>query len=89
MHAQIKLPTVVVTSNLAQIAQRLTRESPYKATMMATPANGAARSGYISDEASFGKKTFEVVSSRLRPDCADSGIVNDFLSLIDGARDSR
>ena len=37
------------------IAQRLKRESPYKATMMATLTNGAARSGYIPDDASFGK----------------------------------
>jgi neutral ceramidase len=89
MHAQMKLPTVVVTSNLAQIAQRLTRESPSKATMMATLANGAPRSGYIPDEASFGKQTFEVLASRLRPDCAESGIVNGIVSLIDSARDSR
>ena len=49
------------------IAQRLKRESPYKATMMATLTNGAARSGYIPDDASFGKYTFEVLSSRLKP----------------------
>ena len=47
------------------IAQRLKRESPYKATMLATLTNGAARSGYIPDDASFGKQTFEVLSSRL------------------------
>src|SRR6185436_20371389 len=45
------------------IAQRLKRESPFKATMMATLTNGAARSGYIPDDESFGKYTFEVVSS--------------------------
>ena len=68
------------------IAQRLKRESPYKATMMATLTNGAARSGYIPDDASFGKYTFEVLSSRLRPGCAESAIVSGLLSLIDGAR---
>ena len=46
------------------IAQRLKRESPFKATMMATLTNGAARSGYIPDDASFGKYTFEVLSSQ-------------------------
>jgi neutral ceramidase len=56
---------------------------------MATLTNGAARSGYIPDEASFGKQTFEVLSSRLQPGCAESGIVNGILSLIDSARDSR
>jgi hypothetical protein len=68
------------------IAQRLKRESPYKATMMATLTNGAARSGYIPDDESFGKYTFEVLSSRLQPGCAESAIVNGLLTLIDGAR---
>ena len=71
------------------IAQRLKRESPYKATMLATLTNGAARSGYIPDEASFGKQTFEVLSSRLQPGCAESAIVNGLLSLIDSTRGLR
>ncbi len=71
------------------VAQRLKRESPYKATMMATLTNGAARSGYIPDDASYGKQTFEVLSSRLQPGCAESAIVNGILSLIDRTRDTR
>jgi hypothetical protein len=71
------------------IAQRLKRESPYKATMMATLTNGAARSGYIPDDESYGKYTFEVLSSRLQPGCAESAIVNGILTLIDGARAAR
>lgn len=68
------------------IAQRLKRESPVKATMMATLTNGSARSGYIPDDASYGKYTFEVLSSRLRPGCAESSIVNGLLELIDSVR---
>jgi neutral ceramidase len=68
------------------IAQRLKHESPVKATMMATLTNGAARSGYIPDDASYGKYTFEVLSSRLRPGCAESSIVSGLLELIDSAR---
>jgi hypothetical protein len=68
------------------IAQRLKRESPFKATMMATLTNGAARSGYIPDDASYGKLTFEVLSSRLQPGCAESSIVGGLLELIDDAR---
>jgi len=71
------------------IAQRLKRESPFKATMMATLTNGAARSGYIPDDASYGKYTFEVLSSRLRPGCAESSIVDGLLGLIDSARKAR
>ena len=68
------------------IAQRLKRESPYQATMMATLTNGSARSGYIPDDASFGKQTFEVLSSRLQPGCAESSIVNGILDLIAASR---
>ena len=68
------------------IAQRLKRESPYKATMMATLTNGSARSGYIPDDASYAKYTFEVLSSRLRPGCAEAAIVNGLLELMDDSR---
>jgi len=68
------------------IAQRLKRESPAKATMMSTLTNGSARSGYIPDDASFGKYTFEVVSSRLQPGCAESAIVNGIVGLVESAR---
>ena len=66
------------------IAVRLKRDSPYKATMMATLTNGSARSGYIPDDASFGKLTFEVLSSRLQPGCAESAIVGGILGLMGG-----
>jgi neutral ceramidase len=49
-------------------------------------ADGSARSGYIPDDASGGKYTFEVLSSRLQPGCAESSIVSGLLELIDGAR---
>jgi neutral ceramidase len=68
------------------IAQRLKRESPAKATMMTTLTNGSARSGYIPDDASYGKYTFEVLSSRLKPGCAETAIVKGLLGLIDDAR---
>ena len=68
------------------IAQRLKRESPYKATMLATLTNGSARSGYIPDDASFGKYTFEVLSSRLQPGCAETSIVNGILDLVGRSR---
>ena len=68
------------------IAQRLKRESPLKATMMATLTNGMASSGYIPDDAAFGMNTFEVLSSRLQPGCAESAIVNGILDLIEVSR---
>jgi len=64
------------------IAQRLKKESPNARTMLATLTNGAARSGYIPHDAGFGMYTFEVLSSRLQPGCAESAIVNGILDLM-------
>ena len=65
------------------IAQRFKRQSPYKNTLMATLTNGAARSGYIPNDAAYNQYTFEVVSSRLKPGCAETAIVEGLLDLID------
>ena len=70
------------------IAQRLKRESPFTATMMTTLTNGSARSGYIPDDESYGKYTFEVLSSRLKPGCAEKSIVKGILDLIDSTASS-
>jgi hypothetical protein len=54
---------------------------------MATLTNGSARSGYIPNDAAYGMYTFEVLSSRLRPGCAESAIVNGILDLITDTND--
>jgi neutral ceramidase len=64
------------------IAQRLKKESPYAATMMATLTNGSARSGYIPNDSAYGQYTFEVLSSRLKPGCAETSIANGILDLM-------
>jgi hypothetical protein len=64
------------------IAMRLKRESPYARTMLATLTNGAARSGYIPHDAAFGQYTFEVLSSRLKPGCAETAIVDGILGML-------
>ncbi len=66
------------------IAQRLKRESPFKHTMMATLTNGMAETGYIPSEDAFGRNVFTVLSSRLKPGCAEAGIVNGLLDLMRG-----
>jgi len=68
------------------IAQRLKAESPHKRTMMVTLANGTANSGYVPHDAAFGYHTFEVLSSRLQPGCAEGAIVNGLLDLMEPAR---
>jgi hypothetical protein len=64
------------------IALRLKAESPWKHTMLVTLANGMANSGYVPHDAAFGYHTFEVLSSRLQPGCAEAGIVNTLLDLM-------
>jgi neutral ceramidase len=67
------------------IAQRFKAESPYKHSMMVTLTNGTANSGYVPHDAAFGYNTFEVLSSRLQPGCAEQSIVNGLLQLMDVA----
>jgi neutral ceramidase len=67
------------------IAQRLKRESPLKHTMMVTLTNGVAPSGYIPNDAAYGYNTFEVVSSNLKPGCAETAITDGLIDLIDQA----
>lgn len=64
------------------IAQRFKKESPFARTMMATITNGRSTTGYIPNDAAFGYQVFEVLSSRLKPGCAESGIVNGLLDLM-------
>jgi len=71
------------------IAQRLKRESPFKHTMMVTLTNGKAPSGYIPNDAAFGYNTFEVVSSHLKPGCAETAIVDGLLRLMGKANTAR
>jgi hypothetical protein len=68
------------------IAQRLKTESPIGRTLMVSLTNGSANSGYIPNDAAFGYYTFEVLSSRLKPGCAESGIVNGILDLMADAK---
>jgi neutral ceramidase len=82
----VKLGNVAITGVNAEvfttIAQRLKSESPLKQTIMATLTNGSAPSGYIPNDAAFAYNTFEVVSSRLKPGCAETAIVDGLLDLI-------
>lgn len=64
------------------IAKRLKRESPDANTVMVTLANGMANSGYIPNDAAFDALTFQVLSSRLKPGCAENAIVNGLLNLL-------
>jgi len=49
---------------------------------MVTLTDGNAGSGYIPNDESFSHNTFEVLGSRLKPGCAEDGIVNGILGLM-------
>jgi hypothetical protein len=77
--------TTVDAEVYSVIGRRLKQQSPVANTIMVTLANGMANSGYIPNDAAFGAFTFQVLSSRLKPGCAETGIVNGLLDLM-GAR---
>jgi neutral ceramidase len=64
------------------IAVRFKRESPIGRSMFVSMANGSSNTGYIPDDAAYGRQTFEVLSSRCKPGYAESAIVNGLLDLI-------
>src|ERR1700690_1445460 len=66
----------------AAIGLKFKAASPLANTMLVTIANGRANSGYVPNDASFGANTFQVLGSRLKPGCAEDGIVNGLVDLI-------
>ena len=64
------------------IAQQLKAASPLSNTMLVTVANGRANSGYVPTDDAYARRTFQVLGSRLKPGCAQSGIVNTVTDMI-------
>jgi neutral ceramidase len=64
------------------IAVRFKRESPMGRSFFVSMANGSSNTGYVPDDAAYGRQTFEVLSSRCRPGYAETGIVNGLLDLM-------
>jgi len=67
------------------IGRRLKEQSPLSDTVVVTLANGMANSGYIPDDDAFDAYTFQVLSSRLKPGCAETAIVNGWLDLLEAS----
>jgi len=65
------------------IAQRLKEESPLTKTIFASITNGASNSGYIPNDDAFQRYTFQVLGSRLKPNCAETSIVNGLVELME------
>ena len=65
-----------------QIATRLKTEAPASRTIVVTLANGSANAGYIYSDAAYSHLTFQVIGSRLKPNCAEGKIVSTVLDLM-------
>jgi len=82
----IRIGNIAVASVNAEIytaiGLKFKAASPLANTMLVTIANGRANSGYIPNDTSFGAYTFQVLGSRLKPGCAEDGIVNGLLDLV-------
>ncbi|KPF81730.1 hypothetical protein IP70_23815 [alpha proteobacterium AAP38] len=65
-----------------EIGMRLKRQAPVSKLMIVTLANGLAASGYIYSDAASERRTFQVLSSRLKPGCAEDKIVEANLKMI-------
>jgi hypothetical protein len=67
----------------SMIGQQLKRESPFTNTLFVTVANGQANSGYVPTDDALGRYTFEVLGTRLKPGCAERGIVETVDGMIE------
>ncbi|MGH9469331.1 MAG: hypothetical protein ACRD1N_03190, partial [Terriglobia bacterium] len=67
---------------LTPIYEHLRRDSPFTDTIMVTHANGA--SGYIPNDAAYGQISYEITTTRLKPGCAENGIVDGLVRLMSG-----
>jgi hypothetical protein len=63
-----------------RIYQHLKKDSPFNDTIMVTHANGS--SGYIPSDDAFDQISYENTVSRLKPGCAENGIVNGLLEMM-------
>lgn len=65
------------------IGQRVKAGSKFKDTVMVTLTNGMANSGYVPTDDAFGRYTFQVLGSALKPGCAEKSIVDGIDKMIE------
>ena len=65
---------------LTNIGLRLKRESPFNRTIMITHCNGS--SGYLADDAAYEQVSYEIMTTRAKPGCAEDAIVQGLLQMM-------
>jgi neutral ceramidase len=64
------------------IGQGVKKRSPMANLILVPFADGGTTSGYIPTDDAFGRQTFQVLSSQLKPGCAETSIQNGLLELM-------
>jgi neutral ceramidase len=64
------------------IGQQVKSGSKLHNTILVTLTNGMANSGYVPTDDAFARYTFQVLSSSLKPGCAENAIVNGIDEMI-------
>jgi hypothetical protein len=64
------------------IGQHVKAGSKFRETVLVTLTNGMANSGYVPTDDAFGRYTFQVLGSALKPGCAEARIVNGIDEMI-------
>ena len=78
-----QIALVAVTGELYNIiAQRLKKVAPYGKTVIVTIANGKSV-GYIPDDGAYERQTFQVLGCRIKKGCAEEGIINTTLDMME------
>ena len=62
------------------IGQHMKQASPYAKTIFITHSGSSV--GYIPDDASYPKVTFEVTATRMKPGCSENAIVDGLVKLL-------
>lgn len=72
----------ITSDAFAIIGKKIKDASPLRKTMLVSHANLDTDVGYIYDDSAAGQNTFQVVQSRLKPGCAETGLVENFTDMI-------
>jgi neutral ceramidase len=65
------------------IGQQVKAGSKFHDTIMVTLTNGMANSGYVPTDDAFGRYTFQVLGSALKPGCVEASIVGGIDEMIE------
>lgn len=83
----LRLGDIVLGSANAElynmIGQQVKAGSKFHDTIVVTLTNGMANFGYVPTDDAFGRYTFQVLGSALKPGCAESKIVNGIDGMIE------